>query len=122
MFISKTFYPLLCTISTQEDPSQHDGKNIYWDVKNQNKQTNSIDIILCIMSILIRGNGGSKIIKNKLYKSFRRLRNQNEYSLHILRLFATMVFLLRFVFPVFFSRHGIGSVAFENVSFLWCKF
>ena len=32
-------YPLLSTGSAQEDPgtSQHDRKNVIWDVKNQNK-------------------------------------------------------------------------------------
>ena len=35
--LSKTSYPLHSTGSTQEDLSQHDWKNVDWDVKNQNK-------------------------------------------------------------------------------------
>ena len=38
MSLSKTFYPLLSTGSTQENPSWHDWKNVDWDVKDQNKQ------------------------------------------------------------------------------------
>ena len=33
-------YPLLSTLSTQEDPSGHGCKIVEWDVKDQNKQTN----------------------------------------------------------------------------------
>ena len=36
-----TLYPLLSTGSTQEEPSPHDWKIVNWDVKNQNKQTNT---------------------------------------------------------------------------------
>ena len=39
----KTLYPLLSTGSTQEDPSQHDWKNVDWDVKDENKQTEDIN-------------------------------------------------------------------------------
>ena len=54
---------------------------------------------------------GVEIIKNELYIKFRRLRNQNDFSLHILRYFASMVFLLRFVLPVcfFLSWHWFCS-------------
>ena len=37
--LSKTFYPLLSTGSTQEDQSRHNWKTIQWVFKNQNKQT-----------------------------------------------------------------------------------
>ena len=39
MSLSKTFYPLLSSRSTQET-SQHDRKIVDWDVKHQHKQTN----------------------------------------------------------------------------------
>ena len=41
--LSKTLYPLLSTGSTQEDPSQHDCRNVDWDVKIK-KQTNQNQI------------------------------------------------------------------------------
>ena len=39
-------YPLLIvsTGSTQEDPSQHDWKNVDWDVKNQIKQKKKSEV------------------------------------------------------------------------------
>ena len=42
-FLSKTFYPLLSTGSTQEDPCRHDCKIVECDVKYQNHQTNTPD-------------------------------------------------------------------------------
>ena len=46
MSLSKTLYLLLSTGSTKEDPSGHDQKIVYWDVKNQNKQ-NKVGRNLC---------------------------------------------------------------------------
>ena len=45
MSLSKTFYQLLKSGSTQEDPSQHDRKIVDWDVKNQNKSTRKLDFL-----------------------------------------------------------------------------
>ena len=47
MFLSKTFYPLLSTGSTQEDrkSSRHDLKIVEWDVKHQQKQDSSLQAV-----------------------------------------------------------------------------
>ena len=44
MSLSKTLYTLLSTGSTQEDLAQHDLKTVDWDVKNQNNQTNPMEL------------------------------------------------------------------------------
>ena len=47
MSLSKARYPLLSTSSTHVDPSQHYLKSVDWDVKNENKQSESHTICLC---------------------------------------------------------------------------
>ena len=40
--LSKTHLSLRSTCSTQEGPSGHNGKIVYWDVKNQIKQSKAL--------------------------------------------------------------------------------
>ena len=45
--MSKTFYPLISTGSTQEDrkSSRHDIKIVEWDVKHQHKQNSPLQAV-----------------------------------------------------------------------------
>ena len=52
MSLSKTLYTLLSTGSTQEDLARHDLKTVDWDVKNQNNQTNPMELFEKSLSVL----------------------------------------------------------------------
>ena len=49
--LSKTLKPLLNSGSIQEDRSQDEWKNAYWDIKHQNKQVEwkNVWIMLCLL-------------------------------------------------------------------------
>ena len=53
VFLSKTIYPLLSTVSTQEDPSEHNGKVVDWDVNNQIKLNKSFKkLYYCVIGLV----------------------------------------------------------------------
>ena len=41
--LSKTYLSLLSTVSTHEDPSRHNWKNVDWDVNNQSNKTKEFE-------------------------------------------------------------------------------
>ena len=61
--LSKTLNPLLSTGSTQEDPSQHDWKTVYWDVKNQN-QTKVLWVLCKNLQFGLMEHGRDIVIKH----------------------------------------------------------
>ena len=49
---------LLSTGSTQEDPSQHNGKIVDWDVKNHGQSTGQLREVLSFCMCDLGGGGG----------------------------------------------------------------
>ena len=81
VFLSKTHYSLLCTGSTQEDPSSLNENIVDWDVKNQIKQTNSPFLKLCLGSIEI-----DRILSESCYEGTILQRNVRKMTIMVMLL------------------------------------